>query len=243
MANPLVDGLGGEEVETGSMAGLSAQNLWLNGNFQSVGSVTTASHVIAGQSVGVTGSVIVTGKITGADINVTGSVVAASVETTGSLVAATKVIGQSITATGSIVGPRNIVVGSSVELPITANNGIVITTLPAVANISGGMWVTGSAVSGTTPTYLAKPLPTGAGRGALGICLAYTASGTASYPTILTRGLYKGIIAEGTVSAGDMIAPGVGAALNTCVVAAGGSARGYCLMGAGSEGTCSVWLW
>ena len=227
MANPLVDGLGGEEVETGSMAGLSSQDMWLNGNFQSVGSITTASHVIASQSVGVTGSIVATQKIlSSASINATGSIV-----------------GQSVIATGSIVAPRNLVLGSSIEFPYTANNGIIINTIPAEANISGGMWVTGSSVSGTNLSLVCKPLATGVARGALGICVAYTASGTASYPSILTRGLYKGIIAEGTVNAGDQIAPGVGAALNNCVAAAGGSARGYAVMGAGSEGTCAVWLW
>lgn len=227
MTNPLVDGMGGEEVQTGSMAGLSTQNLWLDGTLQTVGSIVTAGNVVASASVGVTGSVVATGNI----------ITTSSESVAGSLVA------QSMRTTGSLVANKNIVIGSSVELPISLNNGIVITTMPAVANISGGMWVTGSSVSGTTPVILAKPLATGTGRGALGICLAYTASGTANYPTILTRGFYQGIIAEGTVAAGDYIQPGVGAALNNCVVAVAGSSRGMAVMGAGSEGTCVVWLW
>lgn len=133
-------------------------------------------------------------------------------------------------------------VAQSIIQPYVTSEGVIIDSITAVANLTPGQWVAGSAASGTTPSLVAKPLPTGAGRGALGISLTTTSSGTASYPEILIRGFYRGLIAEATVNSGDIIAPGAGAGLNTAVVAAAGSARGIAIMGAGSEGTILAYL-
>jgi hypothetical protein len=65
------------------------------------------------------------------------------------------------------------------------------------------------------------------------------------------KGFYKGLVAEGTVSANDVVKMGAGAALNCVLVtdlgspAAGESLKGRAtaLMGAGSEGTTYVYLW
>lgn len=138
-----------------------------------------------------------------------------------------------ITITGSLTPSRTL---QSYE----DANGNVVNNIPAAAVISGGMWVTVYAGSATTPVPLAKPGPANAGQ-PMGIALATTASG-ANVP-ILTRGFYKGLIAEASLSSGTGFSAGAGAALNTIKAAAAGTTRGTVVMGGGSEAVTSVYLW
>lgn len=182
-------------------------------------------------SLWITGSAVVEDMISGANVYAKTAMQTLAIQGTS----------VSIAGTGSFTG--KVTLGSSIIWPYVTSNGIIINNFQANADISGGMWVTVSGASGTTPTMVAKPCPTGNGRGALGICLATIASGTSSYPNILTRGFYKGLVAEAAVEPSDLICPGVGAALNTVMMGVAGSTRGIVTMGAGSEGTCAVWLW
>jgi hypothetical protein len=138
-------------------------------------------------------------------------------------------------ANGAVL--NDLTIGSSIYVSSTNAEGIVLNSLKAEAIISGGMWVCGSAASGATISPIAKPE---AGAQALGIALATT--GSNSVVPILTRGRYDGLIAEASVSAGAGFAVGAGAKIN-CVKATGaGVNRGTVLMGAGSEGVVSVYL-
>lgn len=158
--------------------------------------------------------------------------------TTGALttVNSTTVSGTNIYAKTQITADN--VLADQHQTAFTVNEGDVITTLPAEAIISGGMWVIGSAGSATAPSYVAVPLNADH---ALGIALADTASG--SNVQILTKGLYKGCIAEATINAGVGFAVGDGAALNCVKVSAAGLTRGFAIMGAGSEEETSVYLY
>lgn len=192
--------------------------------FEEVGQTVTSTETISGTNVYGAGSV-------------TGDKVIAEVMFSGA----------QAYSTGSLIGDRVVAevdarVAKSVIQPYVDGEGNIVDNIPAEAGISGGMWVAVSGASGTTPSHVAKPLPTGTGRGAMGICLATVASGTASYPEILTRGFYKGIIAETGMEAHDQIAPGVGAAFNTAAMAGAGSGRGMVTMGGGSEATIAVYL-
>lgn len=129
--------------------------------------------------------------------------------------------------------------------------GVIINNIPAEENISGGFWVMGSAASGTTISPVAKIGSWYMGY-PLGICLGDTASGTASYPEILTRGFYQGLVAEDTIGVGQAIIPGkavgvVGTVLPVAsgTVRPGGGllpTRGMCLMAGGSEAVVGVYL-
>ena len=215
----LNDGLGEEEVIAGSKAGLAGQNAYFNG------SVTTTSQ-ISGANIYSTGT-LVAATLSGTSTLAVGG--AATFATTAGFTGAV-----SLNSTGSVAGALR--VGSTVFVPYT--QGVVINNIPAEAIISGGMWCTGSAASGTstTPVIIA-----GIGNGyPLGICLATTASGAS--PSVLTRGYYKGLIAETTVSVGTPIAAGAGGALNCVMSGTAVFHRGTVLMAAGSEGTTSVYL-
>ncbi len=142
---------------------------------------------------------------------------------------------------------NSVTINSQIKTSSNSGSGTIINDITAAEVISGGMWVIGSAASGTTPNYVAKGGKFGDGT-PLGICLATTASG--SKPDILTRGVYHGLVAEATINAGDAIVPGAGAAKN-CVTSVGsgaaqfdaGDVRGICLMGGGSKATVSVYLY
>jgi len=117
-------------------------------------------------------------------------------------------------------------------------SGTIINTLKADTVISGGMWVIGSAASGTAfapiaiSTVAAQPL---------GICLSTVASG--ANVEILTTGVYTGIIAEASLNNGVGFSIGAGTAANCAKAAGAGTTRGTVLMGGGSEATISVYLW
>lgn len=146
---------------------------------------------------------------------------------------------------GAQANLQNATIGSFIN-PITifdatANSGFFITNIPAETIISGGQWVTGSAASGTTPTLVCKTAAANQ-QNPLGICMATTQSG--AFPTIMVKGYYQGLIAEATVTAGQPICAGSGAAINTILPStAVGTMKGQAIMGAGSAGIVSVYLW
>jgi hypothetical protein len=151
-----------------------------------------------------------------------------------------------VTASFGIVSTNTIVAGSivadgSITQYIDDKAGTYCTDRPAVAIISGGMWVVGSAASGTNPNVVIKPAPANCPM-PLGICIANCASG--ADPVILVQGYYQGLKADETVNAQAPICMGSGAALNTVQTAdAAATARGVALMGAGSNGVTFVYLW
>ena len=151
----------------------------------------------------------------------------------------TNLSGTNVNATDASVAGSTTLAGPLLE-SYADGRGNVIQNLAAEAIISGGMWVVGSDASGTTPTFVAKPAPVHAGQ-PLGICLSTTASG--SNAPILTRGFYKGLIAEDTVAVGDGVSMGSGAKINTVLPAVAGHTRGTVMMGGGSEAVVSVYLW
>lgn len=138
-----------------------------------------------------------------------------------------------VTSTGDIT------VGDSIINNYENAEGVQITNIPAESVISGGMWVTGSAASGTTVSPVAIPGPASA-EFPLGIALSTTASG-ANVP-ILTKGFYKGIVAEATLNAGTTFSAGAGTALNCAKDSGAGVTRGVVIMGGGSEATIGVYL-
>lgn len=158
---------------------------------------------------------------------------------TGSIVSESNISGANVYSTANIVAGGDITAGSSIFTSATHGEGIVINSIRANAIISGGMWVTGSAASGTTPNYVALAGPADSAQ-PLGICISTTASG--AVVPILTKGLYKGLVAEATLNAGVGFSAGAGTALNCAKAAAAGTTRGVVVMGAGSTGVISVWL-
>jgi len=134
---------------------------------------------------------------------------------------------------------NDLTVGSSINMGLTASEGIVVTNVAAEAIITGGMWVMVSGASGATPSYVAKPAPAHTTQPA-GICLATVASGATA--SIITRGAYNGIIAEDTVDVGAGVSMGSGAKLNTALPDVGGAIRGTCIMGGGSEAVIGIYL-
>lgn len=162
---------------------------------------------------------------------------------TGSLTSQSQISGANVYAgtnveATDVEASNNVVIGSSAYIPFNDSEGVIINNVPAEAIITGGMWVEISGASGASPSFVAKgteePQPAG-------ICLATTASG--ANPEILTRGPYKGIIAEATLSVGDGFAVGAGNALNCAKAAGAGLVRGSVIMGGGSEAEIAVWLW
>ena len=176
-------------------------------------------------------SVTNTALISGTNIYGAGSVVTPKLE--GTTFASTTA---NIT-TGQVY--RDLTVGSSIVQSTTWNNGNLITALKAETVISGGMWVMGSAAAATSGNVVLKPVGA-AIKGALGVCVSTTQSGAAA--PILTRGIYNGLIAEETIVTGAEVGPGGGGASNTIGLAKAGSCRGIALMGAGSEGAATVYL-
>jgi len=184
-------------------------------------------------------SVTSTAIISGTDVYAAGSVTAPIGDIT-TLTTTTANLTTTIGTTVSGVTGRfsnDVTIGSSVIMGATVNEGVMVTNIVAEAIITGGMWVEVSGASGTAAALVAKgtenPQP-------LGIAMATVASGTAV--NILTRGVYTGIIAEATVNAGDGFAVGAGNALNCAKATGAGVNRGTVLMGAGSEGVISVYL-
>lgn len=151
---------------------------------------------------------------------------------------------KNLDSTGSITGVDVTVTGS-----LTAdkhyenaalNGGLIIDNIPAATAITGGMWVTGSAASGTTPTIVAIAGPASAEQ-PLGIALATVASGATV--SILMRGFYNGVIADAALASPEGFAAGAGAALNTIKANAAGIARGQVVMAAaGSADTAAIYL-
>lgn len=165
------------------------------------------------------------------------------INVTGSITSSTNIAtSTNVTATGSFVGSDAYTALSLIQPGNLSGEGIIINNIPCETNISGGMWVVGSAASGTTPAYVLKAAAASTCF-PLGICLATTASGTSNKPEVLVKGLYKGIVAEGTISVGDQVKMGAGAGLNCALKqTAGSDARGVCVMAGGSEATISVYL-
>lgn len=232
----LVDGLGFEERVIGSVPAGSPANTYVTGSI-------TADNQISGLAVyaqgTITGSTATfTGNISGVNLALTTNITAVSLSGTN-VYAKTTIQGDNVYADNNIYQDY-----------ADQKGGIIIDNIPAEENISGGMWVIGSAASGTTVSPVAKIGSFYMGY-PLGICLAYTTSGTASYPSILTRGFYKGLVAEGNCYAGELVGPGKGPACN-CALTVGSSdvnafntripRRGIALMGGGSEATISVYL-
>lgn len=159
-------------------------------------------------------------------------------------------VNQDVTNTGIVVATTisggnsnlsgNLTAGSSLQLNYSNNNGTKIINLVAEAIISGGMWVVGSAASGTSVSPVLKPAPANTGQ-PLGICLANVASGAAA--SVLVQGFYHGLIAEASLSQGVGVSCGAGGSLKTAKAAAAGTTRGTVVMGAGSEGVIGVYLW
>jgi len=183
-----------------------------------------------------------TAVISGTNVYGTTSVESATLSGTN-VYAATKVQSDTVQSDVTISGvnarvANDLTIGSSVNLPYTLDEGMVINNIAAEAIITGGMWVEISGASGTTPSFVAKgteePMP-------VGICLATVASGANA--SILTRGPYHGIVAEATLSTGDGFAVGAGNALNCAKATGAGVNRGIVTMGAGSEGVCAVYLY
>ena len=163
--------------------------------------------------------------------------------TSDSQISGANIYGGTSVQSASIVGTEvestnDVTVGKSIYQGYADSEGVIINNVTAEAIITGGMWVTISGGSAASPTFVAVPL--GAG-GATGICLATVASG--ANPQILTRGYYKGMIADASVNVGASFSPGAGAALNTVGAAAAGTTRGTVLMGGGSEAETVVYLW
>jgi len=238
----LNDGLGFEELVLVSGVGLTTQNPFFTG------SVTTGDRFLGPTivaSTALSGLVLQTGVVSGTNLRfnaafVNGSIVLPLVSGAGintGVLSGTNLRFNNSIANGSAQA-------ASWIFPYADAQGTVINNLNAEAIISGGMWVVGSAASGTTPTIVLKPAATNE-LGPLGICLANVASGTAA--RLLVQGFYQGLVAEATLSAGMQFAAGAGGALNAAKVAASGNvesnARGTVLMGAGSEGTILAYLW
>jgi hypothetical protein len=151
--------------------------------------------------------------------------------------------GASINATAATITTGTITNAtiSNAEVPLVASKGITVTNIKAEVVISGGMWVVGSAASGTSPNIVAKPATVGtAASNALGIALATVASG--AEVSVLTQGTYKGLIAADTIVAGEGFVPGSGAAINSILPATTGKSLGVAVMGAGSGGETLVYL-
>jgi predicted RecA/RadA family phage recombinase len=144
---------------------------------------------------------------------------------------------------------------ATINIDYADKKGVYIDNMPTEANLSGGMWVIGSAGSATTPVPLLKPVnwPNGT---PLGICLADISSG--GTPDVLVRGFYHGLYSEdAALAVGDVIQCGVGGSSvgrggsYSCVMSIGsdtayfdaGFARGVCVMAAGSEEVAAVYLW
>jgi len=145
----------------------------------------------------------------------------------------------SITA-GVLEAYNDFTVNDSIITGINNEEGTRFWNVPAEAVISGGMWVAGSAASGTTMSMVAKPC-TGPSMVPLGIQIGTVASG--AFATIQVKGQNNSIIADATISAGDSVSMGSGAALNTALITAvAGRGRAIALRGAGSEGLLSVYL-
>ena len=234
----LNDGLGFEELVLISGAALPTQNAFLTGSItagdQISGTNIYANALVKGANV--IGATAVSGAA-GYFTNAVASTLLSGTGVNTAIVSGTNlrfdnaVVNGSVNATGGFIYPGTV-----------NGQGIIVNNFPAETIITGGMWTVGSAASGTTPVYVVKAAAASESM-PLGICLANTASGTATKPNILTRGLYKGLIADGTIAVGAAISAGAGAALNTAIKATTGSnIRGFAVMGAGSEGVMSVYL-
>jgi hypothetical protein len=123
--------------------------------------------------------------------------------------------------------------------------GTYISNVKTDCVISGGMWVIGSSAASATPAVVIRPAAVNS-LNPLGICLATTGSNSA--PLVLVQGFYMGTTGEGaladaSINAGDPICMGSGAKLNTVLTAtAANTARGNCIMGAGSNGATLIYL-
>jgi len=175
------------------------------------------------------------------NFNVTNIDVAGSTTLIGDVSATADIYAMSGSITmGAGIVMDDIEVGKTI---ITASNneeGTVLWNVPAETIISGGMWVVGSAASGTTMAMVAKPCP-GPTIVPLGIQLGDVASG--AFATIQVKGQNNSIIADATIVAGAAVSVGSGAALNTgLTTAVAGRGRALALRGAGSEGVLSVYL-
>jgi hypothetical protein len=191
-------------------------------------------------------NVNIDGVISGGDIGsipINGNpIINGSQSLTGALV-----VGSDATLNKDATVAGDITIGSSIYRSYVDGEGDVINNIPAEVVISGGMWVIGSAISGTTPSPVCKAGSFYQGT-PLGICLTSTESGAC--PPILVKGVYKGLIADGNIAAGQVVQPGLGAAMNT-VVGIGSDVntygvaypKGIALMGGGSEAVTQIYLW
>jgi len=145
----------------------------------------------------------------------------------------------SVTA-GALIAYNDLEVSKSIFTSANNEEGTIINNIPAEAIISGGMWVVGSAASGTTMAMVSKPSASTT-TVPLGICLGTTASG--AFPNIQIKGQNNSIIADTTVIAGASVSAGSGGAHNTGITTTvAGRGRAIALRGAGSEGLLSVYL-
>ena len=230
--------LSGTALNTGAIGGtiISGTNLRYNN------AIANGSEIVAGTVQGL--NVIGTTSLSGANAFVTNVVASTLVSGTGvntAVISGTNLRFNNAVVNGSVIATGDVKTSASFVHPYTTSTGIVIDNIATETNVSGGMWVVGSAASGTTPAVVLKAAAASQAW-PLGIALADTASG--GTPSILARGYYRGLIADETLAAGNQIAMGAGGALNTVKLAITGSnSRGTVIMGAGSEGAVLAYLY